>query len=106
MRILFLFLTVVGGWAAEFEKINAEAERLYAEKSFAQARALYEAMDLTKLGPEEKRWVEFRRADTLWRSVETEADEDVGKTALENAEKMLRGLVEGRERTDEHDRVW
>src|SRR5678809_121452 len=79
MRILFLFLAVIGGWAAEFERINPEAERHYAEKSFAQARGLYDAMDVSKLEAEQKRWVEFRRADTLWRSVETEADQDVGK---------------------------
>lgn len=99
-------LATLGGFAAEFEKMNPEAERLYAEKSFAQAHATYEAMDVSKLSAEERRWVEFRRADTLWRSVENEADADEGKTALDEAEKVLRSMVESRDRADEQDRVW
>src|SRR5437773_416247 len=86
MRLLFfMMLAVVSGFAAEFEKINPEAERLFAEKSFAKAHELYQEMDAAKLSAEEKRWVEFRRADTLWRGIETDGDEDEGKTALNTA---------------------
>jgi uncharacterized protein YfaS (alpha-2-macroglobulin family) len=105
MRLLLFVMLTLGGFAAEFEKINPAAERFYAEKSFAEAHKLYQAMDLAKLSVDEKRWVEFRRADTLWRAAET-ADEDEGKTALADAEKNLEALVVGRDRAGEKDRVW
>ncbi|MGZ5546245.1 MAG: hypothetical protein ACXWIU_16385, partial [Limisphaerales bacterium] len=103
--LIFMVLTWVAA-AAEFENINPEAERLYAEKSFAKAHESYAAMDIGKLSDEAKRWVEFRRADTLWRGVEAESDEDVAKTSVENAEKALDSLIQGHDRKDEQDRVW
>lgn len=107
MRLLVLLAGTLGAFAAEFEKINAEAERLYAEKSFAKAHELYAAMGVGNLPAEEKRWVEFRRADTLWRGMDSDEDGDaVGEDAAERAEKALRELVEGRERKEDQDRVW
>src|SRR5262245_46056927 len=106
MRFLLLLLLSAGCFAADFERINPEAERLYAEKSFAKAHELYAAMDVSKLSASEKRWVEFRQADTLWRGAEGEGDEDVGKTARDTGEKALQALVQGRDRADEQDRVW
>jgi alpha-2-macroglobulin len=107
MRLLILLAATWGAFAAEFEKINAEAERLYGEKSFAKAHELYVAMEVGNLSAEEKRWVEFRRADTLWRGMDGDGEEDaVGEGAAEKAEQALRGLVDGRERKEDQDRVW
>src|SRR5688572_5666818 len=99
MRLLLLMMMLAAnGFAADFEKINPEAERLYAEKSFAKAHELYRGMDIANLSSDEKRWVEFRRADTLWRGVESDGDEDVGKTSVETAERALEALIQGRDR--------
>lgn len=53
---------------SDYEAIRAEGEREYAEKSFGRAHAAYERAAKLKLSEEEKRWVEFRLADTTWRA--------------------------------------
>src|SRR5689334_20150302 len=99
MKYLWLLLALaLNIGAANFEAINPEAEKFYAEGSFARARELYDAMDLEKLSPEERRWVEFRRADTLWRAAQDE-------NAPEKAERELERLVAGRDRKEQQDRV-
>ena len=50
-------------------RLKTEAEKFYAEKSFAKAHELYaRAMVMSNLPASEARWVFFRNADTLWRS--------------------------------------
>ena len=53
---------------ASYSTLRAAAEREYAEKSFARAHALYEEAAKLALSPEERRWVEFRLADTTLRA--------------------------------------
>lgn len=112
MRILILSMLLVlaglgTGTGAEFESINPEAEKLYAEGSYARARELYAKIDRAKLTPAEKRWIEFRLADTLWRAVGSEnADDEESQAAVEPAQKALQALIHGRERVEEQDRVW
>ncbi|HUS33830.1 MAG TPA: MG2 domain-containing protein, partial [Verrucomicrobiae bacterium] len=109
MRLFLFCVTAVvglGAFAADFERINAEGERLYGEKSFAKAHEVYAGMDAGNLSAEEKWWVEFRRADTLWRGIDSDEGGDIGEDAAEKAEKALRGLIEGRERKEDQDRVW
>jgi len=53
------------GSSRGYASVKAEAERLYAEKSYARARALYAEIH-PPTAPEE-RWVAFRLADTRWR---------------------------------------
>lgn len=106
MRFLFLFLIAISTYAADPTQLNPEAERLYTEKSFGKAHDSYEAMDVSNLSADEKRWVEFRRADTAWRSIEKDGDDDAENTRANKAEEVLRRLVEERARADEQDRVW
>ena len=49
------------------EKLDL-AEKLYAERSYAMAHDVFRALDAERLPDEEARWVDFRIADTLWRS--------------------------------------
>ncbi len=79
-----LLVGPAGGSSPEFASLKAEAERLYAEKSFARARALY-AESQPETGPD-RRWVAFRLADTRWRI-------DPGAEADE-ARKELSALLE------------
>ena len=62
-----LLLGPVHGEARDYASLQDQAERLYAEKSYARAHALYaESQPPTAA---EHRWVAFRLADTRWRMV-------------------------------------
>ncbi len=86
-------------------ELRSEAERLYAEQSFARAHELYRRLvSLTNLPPDEKRWAVFRWADTLWRA--EAATETADTTRLDQAREQLERLVRDVNRQDEKDRVW
>src|SRR5262245_22732846 len=91
-----------------YEALKAEAERLYAEASYSQARELYLKARAVKLQPplslEESRWVEFRLADTLWRAQAATRTADTRK--YETAQRQLESLIRERRRTEDHDRIW
>jgi alpha-2-macroglobulin len=87
-----------------YEALKAEAERLYAEASYSQARELYLKARAVKLQPEESRWVEFRLADTLWRA--QAATQTADTTKYETAQRQLESLIRERRRSEDHDRVW
>jgi len=53
------------GGARDYASIKKEAERLYAEKSYARAHSLYQESHPPTAG--EEGWVAFRLADTRWR---------------------------------------
>ena len=86
-----------------YEALKMEAERLYGEASYSQARELYLKARAVKLQPDEARWVEFRLADTLWRA--QAATQTVDATKYETAQRQLESLIRER-RTEDHDRVW
>ena len=53
---------------AAYSSIHKAGEQFYARKSFQRTHDTYlRALDL-QLDPDQTRWVEFRLADTLWRS--------------------------------------
>src|SRR5262245_28095442 len=89
-----------------YETLKTEAERLYAEASYSQARELYLKARAVKLQPplrlEDARWVEFRLADTLWRS--QAATQTADTTKYETAQRQLESLISERRRTEDHDR--
>ncbi|HMB26557.1 MAG TPA: MG2 domain-containing protein, partial [Blastocatellia bacterium] len=87
-----------------YEALKAEAERLYAEASYSQAREIYLKARAVKLQPEESRWVEFRLADTLWRA--QAATQTADTTKYETAQRQLESLIRERRRSEDHDRVW
>src|SRR5262245_57652507 len=79
-----------------YETLKTEAERLYAEASYSQARELYLKARAVKLQPEEARWVAFRLADTLWRG--QAATRTVDATKYETAQRQLESLIRERRR--------
>ncbi|HEY7182638.1 MAG TPA: alpha-2-macroglobulin, partial [Blastocatellia bacterium] len=87
-----------------YEALRTEAERLYAEASYSQARELYLKARAARLQPEEARWVEFRLADTLWRA--QAATQTADSTKYETAQRQLEAIIRERRRTEDHDRVW
>jgi uncharacterized protein YfaS (alpha-2-macroglobulin family)/tetratricopeptide (TPR) repeat protein len=88
-----------------YASLKAEAERLYADKSFAQAHELYaRAMAMSNLTSNEARWVFFRSADTLWRA--QAASQSADTTKLDQAREWLEQLLRETKRVEDHDQTW
>lgn len=71
-----------------YERLKAGAEREYAEKSFRRAHELYEEASKLDLAAQDRRWVEFRLADTTLRADvaspnDDQADRNAAREALE-----------------------
>jgi uncharacterized protein YfaS (alpha-2-macroglobulin family) len=103
--ILFSFLCLASPQPQQqtYESLKTDAERLYAEASYSQAREVYLKARAIKLPPGETRWVEFRLADTLWRA--QAATQTADNTKYETAQKQLDALARER-RPEDRDRVW
>lgn len=89
---------------ATYATQKAEAEKFFAEKSFLKANEIYRAVNVTNLPPAEQRWVQFRRADTLWRSEASTQRAD--QTKFNQARQELNVLVRDVQREEEKDRGW
>ncbi len=89
----------------EYEKLKADAEKQYLEKSFSLAHETYLNIDRSKIPAAEIRWVDFRLADTLWRG--QAATNTTDDTKFQQAQQQLETLVkEGIGETKEHDLIW
>ena len=87
-----------------YEKLKDDAEKLFADGSFALAHDVYQKAAAMELPAGEKRWVEFRLADTQWRS--QAATETADATKLDQARHQLEVLIRDITRVEDHDRVW
>lgn len=101
---LLLWLKTFAAPPPEYESLKTNAEKLYADGSFAKAHDLYATVNFTNLPPAESRWVSFRLADTQWRSQATTQTADT--TKLDQARQELEKLVRDVQRTEDKDRVW
>ena len=88
----------------DYAGLKAEAERLYAQGSYARAQEIYSRVDKKSLPAAELRWVEFRLADTLWRA--QAATETADNTKFEEAQKQLEELIRTAQKEDERDFIW
>src|SRR3954466_4636854 len=59
---------VAAAESVSFGEVKREAESYFKEGSYAKARESYQRLATQKLSGEEKRWLEFRLADTEWRA--------------------------------------
>src|SRR5690349_16004926 len=84
----------------EYESLKADAEKLYTDGSFARAHDLYASVNRTNLPAAEQRWVQFRLADTQWRS--QAATQTADTTRLDAARHELEVMV--RDISREEDR--
>ena len=94
----------LGAQSTNFNPLKADAEKLFAEGSYARAREGYRQVDTNTLPPADQRWVQFRLADTQWRAQAGTRTADA--TPIDQARQALEVLVRDRQRPDEHDRVW
>ena len=89
---------------SDYSKIQPEAERLYSNGSFQGAHDLYEKVDRKDLSKDAIRWVEFRIADTDWRSQAASKTNDDSR--YEMAQQKLDELVRDAARVEDRDRLW
>jgi len=109
---LLAFIFQIAGWETQivsaqqtdYPQLKSQAEKLFADGSYARAHEVYEKISRTGLAPEEVRWVEFRLADTEWRA--QAATETSDTTNFETAQKQLEELIRTHEKDDQHDLVW
>src|SRR5437868_10439493 len=88
--LFLLFATAFMALAAlpqEYEQLKTDAENLYTQRSFALANQAYQKAEAMDLPAVEKRWVEFRLADTQWRS--QAATQTADTTKLDRARERL-----------------
>jgi uncharacterized protein YfaS (alpha-2-macroglobulin family)/tetratricopeptide (TPR) repeat protein len=102
--LLAICLGSVQAQQMTYDSLRNDAERLYAEGSYALAREVYERASRLELAAGERRWVAFRLADTLWRAQAGTATPD--STRYDEAIKQLEALVRDISRVEDRDRVW
>lgn len=89
----------------EYTALKAEAEKFYADKSFAKAHELYaRAMVMSNITSNEARWVFFRNADTLWRS--QFASQTADTTKIDQAREWLEQSLRETKRVEDRDQTW
>ncbi|MEJ2422032.1 MAG: hypothetical protein P8018_10055, partial [Acidobacteriota bacterium] len=87
-----------------FAAVKAKAEKLYQEGAYGAARKAYQVLDLKTLTKDQARWVEFRLADTLWRTASIEYPDDYSQ--LEWARAKLEALAARTLRVTDRDETW
>src|SRR5262249_21268039 len=84
--------------------LKQEAEKQYANGSYSKARELYSQTRNLQLTQAQSRWVNFRLADTLWRSQAGTNTAD--STKYDEARHQLEVLVRDIQRPEDRDLVW
>ncbi len=110
--IVFALLFALGLAAAQayqptqsdYDKLKSEAEHLYADASYGKAREVYLKARALELSKTESRWVDFRLADTEWRSQAATHTSD--STKYDEARRRLEILVRDITRVEDRDLVW
>ncbi len=97
-------LASVHAQRTDYQSLKAEAEKYYAEGSYARAHEIYLRADAMKLEPADAHWVDFRVADTLWRAQAATRTADSSK--FEQAMRQLISMVSDVQREGERDAVW
>ncbi|HEY1174209.1 MAG TPA: alpha-2-macroglobulin family protein [Verrucomicrobiae bacterium] len=89
---------------AEYAPLKTEAEKLFAEKSYAKANEVYAKAKALTLSTADTRWVEFRLADTQWRSAASTQQADT--TKQDQARQALEVMVRDITREEDKDQTW
>lgn len=89
----------------EYESLKAEAEKHYADGSYAKAHELYaRAMVMSNITSNEARWVFFRHADTQWRAQAGTQTADT--TKFDQARERLEQSLRETKRAEDRDQTW
>jgi hypothetical protein len=87
-----------------YEQLKSQAEKLFNQKSYSKAHQHYRKLSRKDLTPDKKRWVQFRLADTLWRSQAGSKTSD--PSIFEKSQHDLNILIRDIKRVEDRDRVW
>lgn len=90
--------------SSPYEQTKREAEKSYAEGSYRIAHDLYEKIKTAELSAQEKRWVDFRLADTQWRAQAGSQTSD--QSQYEQARQQLDKLIRDIKLVEERDLIW
>ncbi len=108
MKLTTLTLLILSATAfaqqPDYDRLKTDAEKLYAEKSYAKSNELYKQAAGLKLPTDESRWVSFRVADTLWRAEAATNTSDA--TKFDQAREALELLVRDAKRAEDQDLIW
>jgi alpha-2-macroglobulin len=114
LKLLFiaLFLSVAGlsdvpaatVKEGAYVLLKKQGESYVQKGSFAKAHAVYLKAQELELSPPDKQWVNFRVADTQWRSQAGTNNPDRSK--LEQARGKLQKMIRDQVRTEQQDRLW
>ena len=99
-----LFVPSALAQSPQYPALRADAERLFAEGSYARSREIYLQAKTLTLPRDDARWVDFRLADTLWRSESATPSADT--TKMEAASEVLNAFIRETKRVEDRDRVW
>ena len=102
--LVFGLVAITGADEAGYGELKIEAEKLFGEGSYGLARKVYLKADVLELSAEEARWVDFRLADTMWRS--QAGTQTADNTEYEQARKQLEELIRDVNRPEEQNRAW
>ncbi|MCI0363107.1 MAG: MG2 domain-containing protein [Phycisphaerales bacterium] len=91
--------------SARFSQLKSQAEKLVTDRSYSRANDLYrQAGALPNLNSAERRWVDFRLADTSWRSQAGTQTND--STVYDRARQQLESLINNVQRQEDRDLTW
>ncbi|GJL77068.1 MAG: hypothetical protein NPINA01_00570 [Nitrospinaceae bacterium] len=90
--------------AGEYQRLKTQAEKYYAKGSFSRAHKTYAETNALNLNAKERRWVDFRIGDTLWRAQAGSKTSD--SSTYDKARQQLEFLIRDVKRDEDKDRVW
>jgi len=87
-----------------YEQIRDLAERYYDEGSYSFAHEQYQLAVGLDLDDAQRRWIEFRLADTSWRA--QAGSQTADSTTFDRARQELEALIAAVSREEDRDLVW
>lgn len=97
-------LNLANAEVREYQRLKTQAEKYYAQGSFSRAHKTYAETNALNLTLKQRRWVDFRIGDTLWRAQAGSKTSD--PSTYEKARQQLEFLIRDIKRDEDHDRVW
>ena len=89
--------------AQDYAELRKEAEARFTEGSYELAHRVYERAAALELTRDDRRWVEFRLADTQWRSAAATNDPDSSR--IDSATRELERIVGAAQRPEARARM-
>ncbi len=99
-----LFVGVAESQKASYSLLKQQGEAYFDQGSFSKAHQVYKKALEFDLDENDKRWIEFRLADTLWRSEASSKKFDT--SILDQSKDQLNKMIRDVRRNEDKDRIW